>query len=176
VGVTTVLAGSGIALAVTPLLTLRQPIPHITPDELLPVGDWPAPTLAVNTRSEGPVMVTSEYTAAAGQLDALADAVLDLRYMRRRTGASAWSAWSDAADPPRVVEQFVVASWEDHLRLHERVTRHDQSRIDLARSHTDPAHPTVVTHWVQLAPSDPPEPGAGPPAAASGEPSAIVAP
>jgi len=149
-GVTEVLAGTAVALAATPLLGLRRPMPHIQPSELVPVGDWPAPQLAPGTRTDGPVMVTIERHAAPGQLQALTDAVLELRFGRRRAGASAWTAWSDAADPARVIEQFVVATWDDHLRFHERVTVRDQQRLDLAESYTDPDRPQQVTHWVQI--------------------------
>jgi Transmembrane secretion effector len=42
----------------------------------------------------------------------------------------------------------VVASWDEHLRQHERVTRRDQGRLDRVRELTDPAHPVTVTHWL----------------------------
>ena len=63
------------------------------------------------------------------------------RFSRRRTGASAWRVWQDAAEPDRIVEQFIVASWEDHLRQHDRVTSHDEERLAKIRSMTDPDRP-----------------------------------
>jgi hypothetical protein len=42
----------------------------------------------------------------------------------------------------------VVASWDEHLRQHERVTQRDQDRLDRIRALTDPAHPVTVTHWL----------------------------
>jgi transmembrane secretion effector len=48
-------------------------------------------------------------------------------------------AREDAADPSRIVEQFVVASWDQHLRQHQRVTVRDQQRLDKIRAMTDPA-------------------------------------
>jgi Transmembrane secretion effector len=50
-----------------------------------------------------------------------------------------------ASDPSRILEQFVVASWDEHLRQHERVTKRDQGRLDRIREPTDPAHPVAVT-------------------------------
>ena len=96
----------------------------------------------------GPVLVSVEYHAVDGHAEELVAALEAARFSRRRTGATTWRVWQDAADPNRVVEQFVVASWEEHLRQHERVTVHDQDRLDRVRALTDPKHPTTVTHWL----------------------------
>jgi hypothetical protein len=53
-------------------------------------------------------------------------------------------------------EQFVVASWDEHLRQRARVTGRDQHRYDAIRAMTDPAQPTAVTHW--LTPRQTPRP------------------
>ena len=42
----------------------------------------------------------------------------------------------------------MVASWDERLRQHERVTQRDQDRLDAIRALTDPAHPVTVTHWL----------------------------
>jgi Transmembrane secretion effector len=44
----------------------------------------------------------------------------------------------------------VVASWNEHLRQHERVTKRDQGRFDRVRELPDPAHPVTVTHWLAV--------------------------
>jgi hypothetical protein len=80
--------------------------------------------------------------------DDLVGALERARYSRRRIGAVSWRIWLDAEGDGRVIEQFVVASWSDHLRQHERVTRHDQARLEEIRAMTDPQRPTTVTHWV----------------------------
>ncbi|HXP57785.1 MAG TPA: MFS transporter [Streptosporangiaceae bacterium] len=93
-------------------------------------------------------MVTVSYRPADGQRDQLLAALRDSRFSRRRTGATSWRVWQDATDPGLIVEQFVVASWDEHLRQHERVTRRDADRYAAVRALTDPAHPPVVTHWI----------------------------
>ena len=75
-------------------------------------------------------------------------ALQDARFSRRRTGAVSWRVWQDAAEPGRIVEQFVVASWQEHLRQHERISVRDQERLERIRAMTDPANPMVVTHWI----------------------------
>lgn len=54
---------------------------------------------------------------------------------RRRTGASRWSLYQDAAEPLRFVEAFLVPSWEEHLRQHaDRLTGADQEMEEQAQA------------------------------------------
>jgi MFS family permease len=147
-GLTPVLLIAAVALLLGPLVGLRHRFQPIAPADLLPAGDWPAPHLAADEAPAGPVMVTVEYWPRDGLRDQLLAELTDARFSRRRTGASAWRAWQDAADPGRIIEQFVVASWQEHERQHDRVTGRDQQRLDKIRAMTDPGHPTTVTHWV----------------------------
>lgn len=149
---TLLITAAGLTLGL--LSGLRYRFQRINPDELRPAAEWPVPDLTAGEPAGGPVMVTVEYWPRAGQEDDLLAALRDARFSRRRTGASAWRVWQDAANPGRIVEQFVVASWDEHLRQHNRVTARDQDRLDKIRSMSDPAHPAVVTHWIT-----PPAPG-----------------
>jgi hypothetical protein len=142
------IAAAGLALG--PLAGLAWRFRPIPPDDLLPAGDWPAPRLAAGQPPEGPVLVSVEYRALPGRDDELMTALARSRFARRRTGATSWRAWHDAAEPERILEQFVVASWEEHMRQHERVTKRDQDRLDRIRELTDPAHPVAVTHWLAV--------------------------
>jgi hypothetical protein len=64
--------------------------------------------------------------------------------VRKRSGASRWSLFQDAADPDRFVEAFLVPSWEEHLRQHERVTVADRRFEERARALlADGARPKV---------------------------------
>ena len=131
-----------------PVVGLRYRLHPIAPEELLPSGDLPQPVLVGLDQPSGPVQVTVEYFALVGHEKELMAALEETRFSRRRTGASAWRLWRDSAEPSRVLEQFVVVSWDEHLRQHERATVRDQARLDHARSLTDPARPTTVTHWL----------------------------
>ena len=57
--------------------------------------------------------------------------------VRRRTGARRWGLWHDPASPERFLETFVVDSWEEHLRQHQRVTATDRALEDAARALAD---------------------------------------
>ncbi len=163
VGLSPTMLVAGAALALGPLAGLRYHFQSIPPEELMPAGDWPQPLLAAGDPPGGPVMVTVEYRPREGMTDELLAAVEATRFSRRRTGASDWRVWVDAADPSRIVEQFIVASWTEHLRQHERVTVRDQQRLDAIRAMTDPDHPTTVTHWLTPRTGNPADPGVGGP-------------
>jgi len=152
-GLSPTLTFAAAGLALGPLAALAWRFRKIPPQDLLPAGDWPAPQLAPDETPDGPVLVSVEYWARPGLEDELMTALRRTRNGRRRTGATSWKAWRDASNPSRMLEQFVVASWDEHLRQHERVTRRDQDRLDQVRQMTDPAHPVTVTHWLALSPA-----------------------
>jgi predicted MFS family arabinose efflux permease len=161
-GLSPTLLAAAAGLALGPLAGLRYRFQTIPPAELLPAGDWPAPHLAAGGSPAGPVMVSVEYRPREGLDGELLAALQDARFSRRRTGASAWRVWQDANDPGRIVEQFVVASWDEHLRQHDRVTGRDQERLEKIRAMNDPGHPAIVTHWLTpqtSQPGHPPAPG-----------------
>jgi MFS family permease len=151
-GLSLTLAIAAAGLALGPLAALAWRFQPIPPAELLPAGDWPAPHLIGDQAPGGPVLVSIEYWAQPGSDDELITALQQTRYSRRRTGATSWRAWRDAAQPNRILEQFVVASWDEHLRQHEHVTKRDQDRLNRVRALTDPARPVTVTHWLMPQP------------------------
>lgn len=81
------LASAGLLLG--PLAALRYRFQPITPDDLLPAGDWPQPHLSGDEAPGGPVMVTVEYRPRPGLEDEFLAELSAARYARRRTGASA---------------------------------------------------------------------------------------
>jgi hypothetical protein len=126
----------------------RLPFKAISPPDLLPAGDWPDPRLVDAPGPSGPVLVTLEYRPKPGLELKLVEALHAGRYARRRTGAVSWRVWRDTADPGHILEQFVVGSWDEHLRQHERVSRRDQQRLEEIEAMTDPNRPTTITHWL----------------------------
>src|SRR5205823_12752224 len=71
-----------------------------------------------------------------------------VRSLRLRDGAYRWGLFNDPAQPARYVETFVVASWAEHLRQHERVTVADRETEDVARAFHVAATPPVVSHLI----------------------------
>jgi MFS family permease len=115
--------------------------------DLSPSAHWPAPTLAEPLAGhDGPVLVTVEYEIDAADLAAFKAAVTLLGHERRRDGAFFWQVFTDAENPSRQVETFMLESWLDHLRQHERVTEADRLvQQEVHGFHRGPV-PPKVTH------------------------------
>jgi MFS family permease len=147
-GLTTALLAAAIGLVFVALVGLRLPFKAISPSDLLPAGDSPDPQIVDAAAPAGPVLVTLRYRPALGREQELVEALYAGRYARRRTGAVAWRIWHDAADPGHVLEEYVVGSWDEHLRQQERISVRDQRRLDEINAMTDPSQPTTVTYWL----------------------------
>ena len=119
------LAAAGVIVAVP--ATWRWKLQAGQDVDLTPSMHWPAPITAQNIEHDrGPVLVTVEYRIKPQDRDAFLEALEPLGSERRRDGAYRWGVFEDAADASRVVETFLVASWIEHLRQHERVTNADR--------------------------------------------------
>ena len=95
--------------------------------DLSPSSHWPAPVVASDLEPEGgPAMVMIEYDVVSAQRNPFIDAMNEVARERRRDGAYAWGLYVDMAKPGRIVETFLVESWMEHLRQHERVTKADE--------------------------------------------------
>jgi len=93
------------------------------------------------------VLVTVEYRIASEKRDSFLLAIRDLGQQRRRDGAYAWDVFEDAAEEGRMVETFLVESWLEHLRQHERVTNADRVLQDaILRFHAEGT--PKVTHLI----------------------------
>ena len=96
--------------------------------DMTPVAHWSEPELSMEPDPARPVLVTIEYRVRADNHDEFRAEMQRLGRSRRRTGAERWSLYQDAADPDRFVENYLVPSWEEHMRQHyERQTAVDKS-------------------------------------------------
>jgi predicted MFS family arabinose efflux permease/quinol monooxygenase YgiN len=144
------LAAAG-ALAAIPL-TWRWKLQTGAGLDLTPSMHWPAPiTTQEIARDRGPILVTVEYHIRPSDREAFLEAIAKLEHGRRRDGAYAWGVFEDAAEEGRMVEAFLVESWMEHLRQHERVTKADraiQEAVQRFHRHGEPK----VTHLVAAGP------------------------
>ena len=79
------------------------------------------------------------------------EAIVKLERARRRDGAYAWGIFEDTGEQGRMVETFLVESWMEHLRQHERVTNADrvvQNAVDGFQQNGEPK----ITHFVAAEP------------------------
>lgn len=119
-----------------------------------PAAFWPEPTIAVDAGEHpGAVLVALTYTVAPEHRDDLLNLGPALERMRRRTGASSWSLYVDAADPRRYVEQYAVPSWAEHMLQHSgRLTGTDRDLDERARALSE--EPVTVAHLFTARPVD----------------------
>jgi predicted MFS family arabinose efflux permease len=120
--------------------------------DLSPSMHWPAPITAQNiAQDRGPVLVTVEYDIHPEDREAFLEAIGKLEHGRRRDGAFAWGVFEDAAQQGRMVETFLVDSWMEHLRQHERVTQADRVVQDAVQRFHLSGEPKV-THFIAAEP------------------------
>jgi predicted MFS family arabinose efflux permease len=119
------LAAAGAVLIIP--LTWRWHLQTGADIDLTPSMHWAAPIVGREVEQDrGPVLVTVEYRIDPAQRGPFLAALDRMGHERRRDGAYAWGVFEDAADPARFVETFLVESWLEHLRQHERVTNADR--------------------------------------------------
>jgi hypothetical protein len=70
--------------------------------------------------------VTVEYVVQPGKEEKFLKAVHKRERLRRRDGAYRWGIFRDLGSIDRYVETFLVDSWAEHLRQHERSTQADR--------------------------------------------------
>lgn len=152
--ITYILAAAGAILAIP--LTWHWELQAAAQIDLRPSMHWPEPVITDQVEYDaGPVMITVEYRIAPKDREAFLQAIQQMSYERKRDGAYAWGVFQDIADDTRYLETFLVESWIEHLRQHERVTNADrvlQETIYKFQAHGEP----IVSHLVAAEPNDPP--------------------
>jgi MFS family permease len=140
---------AGAAAAASRLFVWRLRLPAGAAPDLSPAPSWPDVQLGAVVESErGPVLVTIAYEIDAADAEPFARAMRALGRIRLRDGAIRWGLWHDAARPGHYLESFVVESWLEHLRQHERITAADRAVQAVARAfHRGPGEPEV-THFL----------------------------
>jgi MFS family permease len=112
----------------------------------------PMPEMAADIPMDrGPVLVSVEYQIDPAKADEFEHAMLEWRTVRRRDGATFWGLFADAAAPDHYVEYFLVDTWVEHLRQHERRTLADLELQEYIRSFHIGKNPPVVTHQLAAA-------------------------
>jgi MFS family permease len=145
-------AAAGALLAIP--LTWRWKLQTGAGIDLTPSMHWPAPVITHAVEPDrGPVLVTVEYRIRDVDREAFLAALEGVADTRRRDGAYAWGVFEDTAEQGRFLETFLVDSWLEHLRQHQRVTNADrilQTAVDRYQAEGTPK----VTHFVAAGRSD----------------------
>jgi hypothetical protein len=81
------------------------------------------------------VLVTIEYSVIAEQESKFVRTMRQYARVRRRDGAYKWGIYRDVEAANRFVEIFLVHSWAEHQRQHERQTKADRELEQRVYSH-----------------------------------------
>jgi MFS family permease len=143
---------AAVGALVAMLATWRWKLQTAAGVDLTPSMHWPAPIATHDVeQDQGPVLVTVEYRIDPKRRDEFLTVLETLGQERRRDGAFAWGVFEDAAEEGRMVETFLVESWLEHLRQHQRVTNADRVLQDsVQRFHTEGT--PRVTHFIAAEP------------------------
>jgi MFS family permease len=127
-GVGTALVYAGVGTIATAAIALFAQLPDSTAD-LSPWNHWRMPVVVGEVGAEvekGRVLVSIEYTVIPKRTAEFLDAMHEYGQMRRRDGAYRWGIFRDTEVADRYLEIFLVNSWAEHLRQHERQTQADR--------------------------------------------------
>lgn len=114
-----------------------------------PSNHWPEPTFELPVEpSRGPVLVTTEFRVDPDNARGFVEAMNAIRTLRLREGALRWNLFQDAAFPDRWVETMLLASWNDHLRQHARVSVEGAELEALAWKFHEGEDGPLVSHLV----------------------------
>lgn len=126
-GIRAALFCAGIGTIGTTALVLFARLPDSTSD-LSPWNHWRMPVLVKGDEADlqhGPVLVTVEYSVSLDRQAKFAKEIEKYGRVRRRNGAYRWGIFHDTEVADRYLEIFLVNSWAEHLRQHERQTQAD---------------------------------------------------
>jgi hypothetical protein len=97
----------------------------------------------------GEVVVAVEYWVAPEDEHRFRVGMQAVRRVRMRTGATRWRLLRDAEADRRYVEEYTVATWDEHeLQLHKRLVASDQVSESIVTGLSDP--PPRVIHLFRV--------------------------
>jgi MFS family permease len=143
-GIPHALLWAGLGIVATTALGLVARLPEATTD-VSPWNHWRMPAIVKDLRpefDEGPVLVTVEYRVTRDRAEEFLEAIHEYGRVRRRDGAYRWGVYRDLEEADRYVETFLIRSWAEHLRQHERSTQADREVEDRLRTYVT-GQPTV---------------------------------
>jgi MFS family permease len=114
--------GTGACLLLGPLFRLPN-----TAVDLSTWNHWVKPAMLEEPApDEGPVLVTVKYVVDPAKAPEFLHEIHKYQRVRRRDGATRWGIFFDTEAPDVYLESFVVDSWAEHERQHDRFTVADR--------------------------------------------------
>ncbi|HKE12909.1 MAG TPA: MFS transporter, partial [Myxococcota bacterium] len=140
---------AALGLVLGRILTVRFALPEGPPLDLTPDPRWNAAAVVADPGLDrGPVLVTLEYVIDPERAGDFVRTMRELSRIRLRDGALRWGLFVNAAQSGCYLESFVVESWVEHLRQHERITAADRAVQARAVAYHLGDNPPRVTHYI----------------------------
>ena len=137
---------SSVGMGACLLLQFAFPLPNTAVDlstwnhwAKLSMFEEPAPDL-------GPVLVTVKYVVDPTKTAEFLDEIYRYQRVRRRDGATRWGIFYDTEEPNVYLESFLLDSWAEHQRQHDRFTMADRELEKRVLSYT--LERTEVKHYI----------------------------
>jgi len=146
-GIPTALLFAGLGTMATIALRGIAKLPEATAD-MTSWNHWRMPAIQeeASALEHGPVLVTVRYRVQSQHADAFLRAMQKYGRIRRRDGASWWGVFRDLEEADVYLETFLVTSWAEHVRQHDRFTRGDRDVEAQIREHV--AEEPAVEHFI----------------------------
>lgn len=117
--------------------------------DLAPAAHWPAlPSLPNGEEDRGPVLITIDYVIEEDDQASFLDTLQVFKDERFRDGAFDWGIGQSAEDSRCWTEWFMVSSWLEHERQHQRVTKYDRDLQAQLLSFHQGEEPPRVRHLI----------------------------
>lgn len=137
---------SSVGLGASLLLQFFFRLPSAAVD-LSTWNHWRRPSMFEEHAPDlGPVLVTVKYVIDPTKAPEFLEEIYKYQRVRRRDGASRWAIFYDTEAPHVYLENFLVDSWAEHQRQHERFTVADSEVERRVLSYT--LEPTIVKHYL----------------------------
>jgi hypothetical protein len=136
-GIHAALLYAGVGTAASTMLSLFARLPDSTAD-LSAWNHWRMPVVVKEVEDDlpqGPVLVTIEYVVPREREAGFLEAIHKYGGMRRRDGAYRWGIFRDTSAADHYLEIFLVGSWAEHMRQHERLTQADRQLEERLRGY-----------------------------------------
>jgi len=150
-GLTPAFVLAGLVTIATALFAVVANLPESTMD-MTPWNHWRMPAIihdAEASLERGLVLVTVRYHVDPQDAEPFVRVMEQYGRIRRRDGASWWGIFRDLEQADLFVEAFLVTSWAEHLRQHDRFTHADRDVEAQIRQHV--RGEPVVRHLVDAA-------------------------
>jgi len=147
-GVPLTLLLSALLICTAQVFTARWPLRLGVEAEMEPAALPEVPVAWAPPREEGPVAVEIEYWVDTADEAPFIRQAYRIGRSRMRNGARFWRLYRDLDDRSRLLERFVVDSWDEYLRQRDRSTVADQAAEQALLAHVRPGTEVRTRHFV----------------------------